>query len=113
MYCSPEELRGLIRTAQETGVVSGELALMVRRIAHGIWSRFHRWQDQDDYCHEVVIRFLRYYRRCDVSRPPGEVFSWVTSIATSFGMQQDRADASRRRALVRYFVHLGDDCPSE
>ena len=111
MYCDPQELVRLIRTAQATGRVGSRLAELVSKIARGVWLRYYRWQDEDDFQQEVLLRFLRYYRDCDLSRPASEIFNWLCSIASNLGMLNDRYAAHHRRKLRQYREVLGENVP--
>lgn len=112
-YLDPEELVREIEAAQQSGVVSVRLIRQVERIAHGIWSKYNRWLDEDDYKQEALLQFLKVYQRCDTTESPGRVFNWVTAVIARHGLQTIRADQHRRACYRRYGEWLGSEIPEE
>jgi DNA-directed RNA polymerase specialized sigma24 family protein len=80
VYVTKSRLKELVVEAQQTGVVSEELAGVLYKIGEGVWLRCRGdgYIDQDDFRQEVVVLVLRKLGKAD---PNDNLFNYFSTLA--------------------------------
>ncbi len=103
MYTTPEELADLIADAQRTGKLSPRLVEVLDRLFGGVWSRFSRGIDRDDFVQACWVRFLTYLGRVRADQTQN-VFRYLTSLARSVGILLWRDEVKQRHEALDAYV---------